>query len=850
MDLAQRGEPLSHLSRTLARALVGTSCLLVLATYVGAQEELGGGPAAGESARAPAELTPRGVDDGRSSEADYVIRARVDDAEPSETDDGTPKTLDGSLTLTWTNGSGEAVSDLWFHLYLNAYANNRSLHLTEARGRLRGQAIKRGYGYQRVTSIRVGEQELVDGLTYRVPDQAAPLDRTLFSVDLPAPVEPGGEVTVTIEWESRLPRVRRRTGTKDDFIFLSHWFPKLCVYEGGRGWRAHPFHMNTEFYADYGTYDVTLDLPVQYAGKVAGSGTKVAEATAGDRVEVRFQAPAPADRTAPDPVAVRGSGRKTAVHGFAWTADPDYVVYEERFRWSEWADRYELEVAEMMRALGRTAEEIRGRDVLVRVMVHPEHASQAERHFRATCAALFFYGLWYGPYPYSEVTAVDPAWGASAAGGMEYPTLFTCGTRMFTKPRMFSPESVTVHEAGHQFWYGLVGNNEPEAAWLDEGFNSFSDAETLFREYGTRRAASTYSRLPVWGTAPVAAPGGTSLGRSISLQALRVPNPVRFGLDKLGASLPSDYSWLAPKSISLQPLSPPDPIRFWRDQPLLSFVEETSDIRWGDRSGYLRDPDSDPIETKVWDYVDRQSYSTNSYARTAVALRSLKALVGREAFLRGMRRFAEEWRYRHPYPEDFYLAFQEGAGAELQWYFDEVFRGTDTIDWSVTVAQTQEPKSAGWFPCADGSWTLDCSPEDLLAAEESAQEEVEESEASSDEDDRSPKRPYLYDVVLRARGGLELPVDVRVTYENGETAEFTWTREQQFERNWWRLPLVPGERKIAAVVIDPQRRWFLDADMSNNQWFGKPDKLAPARWGERALAHSSSVFQWFMSVGG
>ena len=224
------------------------------------------------SAAAYASTSPRPQDagDGRSSEADYVIRARVDDAEPTDLDDGVQKQLSGTMSLTWRNGSGEAVSDLWFHLYLNAYANNRSLHMTEAQGRLKGTKVDRGFGWQEIRSLKVGDVDLTDALTFRVPDSRAPLDRTLFSVDLPEPVPAGGEVTVEIEWESRLPRVRRRTGTKGDFIFLSHWFPKLAVYEGGRGWRAHPFYMNTEFYADYGTYDVTLDLPEEYTGKIAG----------------------------------------------------------------------------------------------------------------------------------------------------------------------------------------------------------------------------------------------------------------------------------------------------------------------------------------------------------------------------------------------------------------------------------------------------------------------------------------------------------------------------------------------------------------------------------------------------
>ncbi|MEL6904004.1 MAG: hypothetical protein AAFP22_01275, partial [Planctomycetota bacterium] len=583
------------------------------------------------------------------------------------------------------------------------------------------------------------------------------------------------------------------------------------------------------------------------AGKVAGSGAQVGEPTlAGGRAVTRFLAPAEADRAAEDPIATGGANRPL-VHGFAWTADPDYYVYEETFRWSEWAARYGEAVDEAARAFGVEPDVLAGRDVLVRVMCQPEREAQAKRMWRATAATLFFYGLWYGPYPYAEITAVDPAWGAEAAGGMEYPTLFTCGSRMFTGVAEHRPESVTVHEAGHQFWYGLVGNNEPEAAWLDEGFNSFSDAETIFREFGERRAATRYSRLPVWGVAPTPVPGGGAVADALSLRSIRVPNPVRLGLDKVGVEMPDGLGWLMPKNLQLSPLRVDGPVAYLRDLPHLTFVEERTDPRWGDRSGYLGDPASDPIETKVWDYVDRRSYSTNSYPRTAVALRSMQALVGRDAFLRGMRRFSTDWRYRHPYPEDFYAAFQEGADAQLEWYFDAVFRGTDTVDWSCQVAQSRDPKSEGWFRCEDGSWDATCAPD----AQPAAGGSEDAGDAADDEsDDAGGKRLWIYSVTLRRKGGLVLPVDVRVTFKGGAVQEFEWTREEQQTRNWWRLPLAPGDARIESVILDPERQWYFDADMSDNQWFDAPDRLAPRRWGERALSRSSWILQWFMSVGG
>src|SRR4029453_9343091 len=98
-------------------------------------------------------------------------------------------------------------------------------------------------------------------------------------------------------------------------------------------------------------------------------------------------------------------------------------------------------------------------DVEVTILLQPEHADQADRHFRAVSAGLRYMGLWHGRYPYATLTVVDPRWG-SGAGGMECPTLITAGPRIDPDPRGFTPEGVTVHEFCHQFFYGLVGSNE------------------------------------------------------------------------------------------------------------------------------------------------------------------------------------------------------------------------------------------------------------------------------------------------------------------------------------------------------------------------------------------------------
>ena len=773
---------------------------------------------------APGPQTETGSEAG-ASVVDYRIEARLE---------ADSKRLDGRETIVWRNTTWDTVNELWFHLYWNAFANDRSSHLWEARGKLRGQRVRDGWGWQRVTKLSAGGNDLSAQMTWQQPDDGRPEDRTVFSVPLPQGVGPGESVEIEIEWESQVPRVRRRTGHADDFLFIAQWFPKLGVYEEGRGWNCHQFHARTEFYADYGTYDVTLDLPLEYSGKIGASGVTLGQGTVDEttgRVVTRFLAPSREDQARVD-----ATGHRALVHDFTWTADPDYLVEKDTFYFDEWAREYADEVARVTQALGREPGELRQRDVRITLLLQPEHEAQRDRHIDATCAALFFYGLWFGEYPYEHITVVDPAWGGGAAGGMEYATLFTCGTRMFTSPEMHRPEGVTIHEAGHQFWYGLVGNNEFEAAWMDEGFNSFADSETAYRRYGERRSDTRYSGLPKWGVAPARRPGGGRLANIL-----------------IGRGWNLGQLWgLAPggRDLRLDPLGESGFVDWWRDQPFLTFVESLSDPRWHDRSRYLSDPDSDPVDRNGWEYVDSRSYRTNSYPRPAVILRSLPALVGDEAFLRGMRHYSESWRYRHPYPDDFIAAFTEGSGQDVSWYFEDMLRTTKTVDWSLDVSDSRLREPVGFLEQEDGQLVLHESPrsaEDL--AEGSKEQDTDEEQQESE-----PDALWRHEVLVRRSGGLRLPVTIEVRFEGAESQQHVWTREMQAESTWWRLPIEASSARIQAVIIDPERRWWVDRNMSDNQWFrsggGEGRLLAPLRWAERVATQYGHFLHGYAAVGG
>ena len=547
---------------------------------------------------------------------------------------------------------------------------------------------------------------------------------------------------------------------------------------------------------------MTLDLPIEYESKIAASGVKVTDSAKGDRIKVQFVAPSSSDQRRED-----AFGKRALVHDFTWTADTRYEVYRQIFKFKEWAERFPAEVEKAHAMFG---EEPKLRDVDVTVMIHPEHSAQAERHFRATCAALFFYGLWFGEYPYEHITVVDPAWGA-AAGGMEYPTLFTCGSRLFTSEDMHQPEGVAVHECGHQFWYGLVGNNEFEASWLDEGFNSYTDAEVLTRVYGLDRGTTDYARVPVDGVRTSDLPGGGPIADALAARELHVPLP-----------------FVA--NATLRFLSPSGAVDYWRDQPLFTSVAQWTDPRWADRVSYLADPDTDPIDTPGWRYADRTSYGVNSYQRTAAVLRTLQGLVGDERFYRGMRGYARTFRYDHPYPADFYRSFQEESGVSLDWYFRELFQGTGTVDWSIAVKQARRPEPRGFFQGEGGEF-------------------LARAEKEPSDDDDAPKTPYHVEVELRRKGELRLPLPVRLTFEDGTTQELTWTREEQAIATWKRLEF-ESDKKLRSAVIDPQRAYYIDRDHSNDRWFDDADELTPVRWSERILAQYQHYLHFIQGLGG
>jgi hypothetical protein len=592
--------------------------------------------------------------------ASYTIDARLD---PSA------RVIVGAETIVWRNITGTTATELQFHLYWNAWKNARSTWMREraiAFGAPEADRPADDLAHIDVTAIRLTSPitaDLTASQHFITPDDDNADDQTVMALPLPQPVGPGGSVTVELAWSAHVPRTFARTGAIGDFFFIAQWFPKLGVFQD-TGWNCHQFHEATEFFSDYGVYDASLTVPQRWI--VGATGVQR------ERVDN------------PDGTATHRY-HQDDVHDFAWTTSPDFIVRTARF------EHPTLPAVDM------------------RLLLQPEHAGQADRHFDATRTTLKYYGEWFGAYPYGHITIVDPAY-QSGAGGMEYPTLFTAGTRWLAPARVTTPEGVTVHEAGHQFWYGIVGNNEFEDAWMDEGLNTFSTARAVAQVYDPNFLTIRY----------------------------------------FGGFVP----WV------------------YRD---IALSRETEGNRL---AGYRRDAKSDAQSTPSFRYFPSTGGSI-TYNKTALWLNTLERWLGWPTLQRVMAAHFDRWKFKHPTPDDFFRTATEVAGRDLQPFFDQVYRSSNVFDYGV---------------------------QDLTAAREGPQ--------------------YRSNVVVRRYGEATFPVDVLVTFENGERVTERWDGLDR-----WKLYSYVRPSAAVSAEVDPKRVLLLDVDYTNNSRTLRPEgPRAATKW--------------------
>ncbi|HXI03771.1 MAG TPA: M1 family metallopeptidase [Candidatus Saccharimonadales bacterium] len=737
----------------------------------------------------------------------YEIDAWLDDA---------AHTIQGKERITWRNESQDVILELQLHLYMNAFKNERTTFMRESKGRHRSDTFKEGeWGYIDLLSLELEDgTNLLPSSSFIQPDDGNEDDETVLRVLLPKPVEPGGEVRLKSVFATRLPRVFARTGYRDEFYLAGQWFPKLGVYEkeGTRGrevggWNCHQFHSRSEFYADYGSWDVRITVPSSFVVGATGSLEGEPERSAGGKTTTYHYV-------------------QDDVHDFAWTADPDFVEVRRTFKYAERRDPGEER--RMARILGLDGsrippagatdlsgvpEELRLGDVEVTLLIQPEHRAQIDRHFEAAFNAILYFGYWFGAYPYRTLTIVDPAYGGRGAGGMEYPTFITAGTRYLAPAWRESPEGVIVHEYGHQYWYGLVGTNEFEEAWLDEGVNTYGTGRLLEKVYGPDRREVRVAGVPldIFPMIEIPSDGGSRGAASASDR----PRPM---LDRL-----LFMRWAGASNDSL--------LNFFRDLPVVTQPGDVPVRYFEDRrERYLEGgPTKDRILRNDWEFYDDASYGLNVYSKTGVMLDSLRTLLGADVFDRGLRLYADRFRFKHPGTDDFVATMSEAAGRDLSWYFDQTVRGSDLLDYGIATAESKPvPAAAGVFgPPGDRR---------ILTKEEARQERKKALGADG-------KRQLETEVTARRFGEVRIPMDIVLDYEGGRSETVSWDGQYR-----WKRIRETGTDRLVKARIGPPGGLTLESDLTNDARATKADRWPAFRWWTRLVGWVQNVLYFYSGI--
>jgi Peptidase family M1 domain len=604
-----------------------------------------------------------------SPEANKPLSTRVVAYEIDAKLDPARHTITASETLTYKNLTGQPQQTFPFHLYMNAF-QPESTFMTEVRlygTRGAGPDLEwdaKQYGSITVEKLLVeGMGDLTGKMEFIQPDDHNTNDHTVFQITLPEPVSPGASVQFRMDFHEQLPKVVERTGYVHDFEMVGQWFPKVGVW-WKNAWNCHQFHATTEFFADFGTFDVKITLP---QSEIVGAG--------GDMLST----------------VNNSDGTKTVtyhsedVHDFSWAASPSFTVIEDSWSGSQGP-------------------------VQIQVLMSPGHMPSASRYVAALKGSLRLFDQWYGPYPYDRITLVDPPHGGDDAGGMEYPTLITAGTTWYMPNGFLAPEIVVEHEFGHQYWYGMVATNEFEDAWLDEGINSYSEVKVMDALYGRNTSA------------------------------------INFPFAQAGEA---QYQ----------------------------------------RTGYLADPDMDPISRFAWQFINSDSYGSITYGKTATMLLTLEKVIGEDTLRNALHTYFMRYRFAHPTGEDFLKTIEEVSGRDLRWYFNQAVYGTNELDYAVSAAHSDPLK---WW------------------------EQKRHYRAGPSKDE-----VYRTYVIVERKREFIFPVDLEVKFDDGFTATEHWNGQDRWVRYQY-----DRQAKIVSAEIDPRHQVLLDRDNFNDSYLTEPNPTA------------------------
>jgi len=347
--------------------------------------------------------------------------------------------------LQYINNSPDTLKFIYMHLWPNAYKHD---HTPFAKQEDVNQATNFYYSKKEDRGYIDSLQFEIDGknVDYYNTDDVPDIAR----IELPSPLLPGHEIKITTPFRVKIPKVFSRLGHTGQAYYISQWFLKPAVYDR-KGWHPISFLDQGEFFSDYGSYDVSITVPSNYIVMSTGNCSDESEMQWLDSLSRK---PLPEDTLyrkswpASDLTTKTLHYHEDKIHDFAWFADKRWVVRKDT-------------------VLSPGTGEL----VTTWAAFLPQHKKQWAKGTDYLKETVKHYGKWVGPYPYKTIKAVEGD--MHAGGGMEYPTV-----TIIDRSAASDLQTTIVHEAGHNWFYGIMGTNERDHAWMDEGINTFYEEKT------------------------------------------------------------------------------------------------------------------------------------------------------------------------------------------------------------------------------------------------------------------------------------------------------------------------------------------------------------------------------------
>lgn len=476
--------------------------------------------------------------------------------------------------ITWINKTKYPTNEIQFHLYANGYQNNKTLFA-------KAFPLKP----ENFTNIEVGKcivESESKKLIYFQPEIPNQNDLTVAKVKLNRSINPGDSAKIYFEYSMRIPRSVRRLGYAGgrNFFFVSQWFPKVGVFEKGK-WTCSQYHPYLNFYSDFGDYNVNIKTPTTY--KIATTGVVINKEERNGYINWRIT--------------------QSGIHDFAWAATDEIIERREIYQRND------------------------GSQINIIAFVQPEREKYFDRYFKIVKDCLRYFEDNIGIYPYQNITLVDVP-RTSASGGMEYPTLFTVSAELFARKDTGWPEYLVAHEFSHQFFHGLLANNEVYEAWLDEGFTSYIATKIMFAYH-----------KPI-------------------LENFKVSQYIPiFGMNFLS----------------------------YKDIPIIYTLADVF-ITEGSRSivNYYKNLNVGTIADTSYKLPTRLSYVVNSYNKPELVLLTLERYLGEEKFLNILRDYYNKFKYKHPTAQNFINVVDQYCREDMNWFFNDFYRSSKSFDYRVT----------------------------------------------------------------------------------------------------------------------------------------------------------------------